>query len=306
MDKFIGAPSLTHMRILYGPQVTEQGLNAALPPFYNLRGEYRRRFQEHGVAISHSEAVEAFGLVAPLLTKPDPKFVELRAVMNAITYPCAESGGFGFRMPAVRAILEGFEREIAENSRVLYLKHDGETEAREVSAWGRFVAYRALEFFVAAIRECAGVLAVSSSPWIASVQLCDREIAKRLTDEDRSDFERATAILDARTVNRPRGRFDARLNAVRDSFIVAFLHELEGCGLPVTSGAGDSLAGAMAEALDMGTATIHDVWRDAELLRPDRRRRRRRCARCGEPAGEDARRDGAEGDLVCLACAPLN
>ena len=274
------------MRLLYGPHVTERELDAALGPFYELRDKYRRRFQEHGVAISHSEAVEAYRLVAPLLTEPDPQYAERRAVMNAITFPCAETGGFGFRMPAVRAILEGFEREIAENSRVLYLKHDGETETRELSAWDRFVAYRALESFVAVIREHAGRFAVQS-PWIASVRLtCDHKIAERLTGEDRSDFERATAILAARTVNRPQGCFDARLGAVRNSIIATFLHELKDCDLDVTSLVGESLAGAMAEAFFIPERTIQAAWNAAPTwLRPDMRPRERfadiPCARCG-------------------------
>ena len=288
MGEFIGTPSLAHMRLLYGPHVTERELDAALGPFYELRDKYRRQFQECGIAISHSEAVEAFKLVAPLLlTEPDPQYTEQRAVMNAITFPCAETGGFGFRMPVVRAILEEFEREIAENSRTLYLKHVGETQAREVSAWDRFIAYRTLEFFVAEIRKIVGRFTVPSSPWIASVQLtCDHKIAERLTDELRSDFERATAILAARTVNRPRGQYDARLGAVRGSNIATFLHELKDCGLDVTSLAGASLAGAMAEAFDIPERTIQAAWNAAPTwFRPDMRPRERfadiPCARCG-------------------------
>ena len=262
------------MALLYGPQVTEQQLDAALFPFYERRDSHRRRFQEDGIAISYNEAVDAYRFVAPLLSEPAPEYAEQRAILNAITFPCSETGGFGFRVPAVRAILEGFERQISEESTTLNFQHEGEAAAREVSAWDRFVAYRALEFFV-------------NTP---------------LSDEWRNCVERATSILEKRTVNRPPGQFDPRLNAIRDSFVVVFLHELQGCGLPVTSLKGGCLAAAMDEATGISETRICDVWRDAELLRPDRQRRHRRCAVCGEPAGEDACRDN-HGDLICRACA---
>ena len=284
MNKFRGVPSLAHMAQLYGSR-TEQELDGALGPFNSQRDEYRRRYESDSVALSFNEAVEAFTLVAPLFEKSDSDSDEMRAVINAISFPCSDTGGFGFRMKAVEAIIEGFEREIAEGVNDLHLQHDGEKGVRQVSAWDRFVVYRALEHFVAIVSryESAG---------------------NPLEGEERRYFERARGILGMLTVNRPRGRFDPRRSIVRNTTVFIFLHELANCGLPVTSAKGDSLAGAMAVATGIPLPIICDVWRDAEL-RPDQRRRQRRCAGCGEPAGEGARRDG-DGDLFCRACQAPN
>ena len=141
MDKSTGSPSLAHMAMLYGERI-EQELDAALVPFRRLRNEYRRRFKEDGIALTQDEAVEAYKLVAPLyapdMTDEEPS---LQAVRHAITDPCLETGGFVFRGPAVKAILEGFERMIAEGSQTLHIRHPGETEAREVDSWSRLVYY---------------------------------------------------------------------------------------------------------------------------------------------------------------------
>ena len=59
VDKFSGSPSLEHMRSLYGPEVTERELDAALVPFYKYRDGYRMRFREYGIAISYQEAIDA-------------------------------------------------------------------------------------------------------------------------------------------------------------------------------------------------------------------------------------------------------
>lgn len=286
----LGTPSLAHMRQIYGQHVSERMLDDALPPFYSWRDEYRRRFGEEGIELSYGEAVEIYGFVVPLLSEPDPESpdyrqrCELNAILNAITNPCFETGNFYFAMVAVRAIIEGFEND--GNSKTLRVWHHGETEPREVSSWDRYILYRALEFFVGEIRKNPAQYTV-----------------------ERPDFERAQAILGKRTVNRPAGRHNPFLSALRLSWIGQFLDALQGCGMPVTSSKPRaSLAAAMAEATGIPETAICDSWRDTDtvVLRPDRRPRRRRCARCGEPAGDDARRDGAEGDLVCLACAPLN
>ena len=295
MDKFSGAPSLAHMQLLYGPQVTEQELNAALAPFYKLRDEYRQRFQEHGVAISHSEAVEAYRLVAPLLTEPDPQYAERRAVMNAITYPCFETGGFGIRGEAVRSIVGGFEREIAEGSTTLYLPHDGEAEAREVGAWDRYIAYRALAHFVDVLssHEHAGFSIVG---------------------ELRDWFDRAHTILATRTDNRPPGRYDARLNAHRDQLILTSLDALRGCGLDVTARNGNpSLTCAMVSAFNMPSRTIRDVWTKApETVRGDKPSRstsddplfapRVPCAQCGRAGKVPVYRTREGGTRMCTDC----
>lgn len=123
-DSYMEKLSPTQMQLLYGPQATVEKLNASLVPFYEMRNEHRRRFEERGDAISYRDAVAACEVIAPLLTDldpnpdpdPDPQYAELRAIVNAITFPCIETPrrGFVFQMSFVRAILEGFEREIDE------------------------------------------------------------------------------------------------------------------------------------------------------------------------------------------------
>ena len=236
MDKSTGSPLLARMSLLHGE------LPDALASFRKLRDEYRRRFEEDGIALTQDEAVEAYKLVAPLYP-PDMPLDEAarQAAMNAIAFRL-ESGGFVFRGPAVKAIIEGFEREIAEGSDALYIRHHGEAEAREEDSWSRFIDYEALEFFSAVLSAC------------------------RITEgEMGSDFVRAQAILAKLTVNRPRGRHDPRLTLWRDNYIVIMLRELEGCGLTVTSRRGDSLAGALADVLGMKKRAIRKVWGDSEL-----------------------------------------
>ena len=86
----------------------------------------------------------------------------------------------------------------------------------------------------------------------------------------------------------------------RDAFVLWCLRALLGCGLDVTSGEGDSLAGAMARALPISVRTIRRIW---ERARPDRRRRHRRCAGCGAtiPSGSSAR--DRHGDYRCAECS---
>ncbi len=252
-----------------------------------------------------------YKLIAPLLKNPYQQYTEHRAVFNAVTDPHFETGGFEFRMSAILTIIEGFEREIAEDSQVLYLRHIGEMEAREVSAWDRFVAYQSIEYFVTTIGGCLRQIASPSSPWIVDVQLSDQEIAQRLTGEERSYFQRATAILAARTVDRPRGRHDPRPGAVRDSLIITFLHELSGCGLDVTSLCGDSLAAAMSEAMGISERTISRVWEAAPAwLRSDKRSRKRYadvpCAQCGNPKVPTWRMRRNVANPLCDRCSPAS
>ena len=243
MDKSTGSPSLEHMAILYGPR-TEQALDAALGPFCKLRDEYRRRFKEDGIALTQDKAFKAYRLVAPLYA-PDmtPDEAAREAAMNAICFPCFKTGGYGFREPAVKASLEGFERMIAEGSQTLHVRHIGEAQAREVDPWTRFVLYIAVDLFVL-------VVGSNGTPPPGEV---------------RQDFERAQAILGAVSVPRPRGRSDPRRTVRRNTYIVTMLVELEACGLPVTSSGGDSLAGTLAEALGERERTIRDVWNECPL-----------------------------------------
>ena len=283
IDGTTGGPSLAHMAILYGAQ-TEQELNATLDAFYTRCGEFRTRYENKSVSLSFDEALEAFALVAPLFEKSGSDFDEIRAVINAICFPCFVTGGFGFRMRAVEAILEGFEREIAEGVEVLHLQHDGEEGVRLCSSWDRFVAYRALVYFV-------GIMSRYESA------------GNSLDGEEQLFLERAQEIWCARSVNRPRGRYDPRRSIVQNTAVYTCLQALANCGLPVTSLEGDSLAGAMADTTGIPVHTICDAWRDVEL-RTDQRRRQRRCAGCGKLAGEGARRIGPDhsSDLLCRAC----
>ena len=311
MDDSTGPPSLAHMAMLYGPR-TKQELDAALVPFRRLRNKYRRRYEKDNIALTQDEAVEAYKLVAPLYA-PDMTKEEaaLQAVLNAISFPCFETGGFGFRGPAVKEIIEGFERMIAEGSQTLHIRLHGEAEAREVDSWSRFVAYEALKHFV-------DVLEV----------LSDDRSRIRIIDEPPRALERAQAILAKLTVPRPRGRDDPRLTLRRNAYIGYMLAELGECGLPVTSRCGDSLAGALAKALDLpesAESTIAKVWKDAplrsrqlydalpaelripeSLIRDSRDRYAKGvpCAKCGKAGKVPKFRAREGGSGLCTDCKP--
>ena len=319
MDKSTASPSLAHMAMLYGPR-TKQELLAALVPFRRLRNKYRRRYEKDNIALTQDEAVEAYKLVAPLyaphMTKEE---AALQAVRHAIAFPCFETGGFGFRGPAVEAILEGFERMIAKSSQTLHIRHQGETEAREVDPWSRFVDYEALKHFV-------GLM--DADPRAPRI---------RVVDGDRDSLlDRAQAILAKQIVTRPRGRYDPRLTLRRDNYIVKMLQELSGCGLDVTSLEGESLAGALAEAIDVPESIIAKVWENSplrssqlndavppELRMPESLRRRPRnsaetpldvscapgvqCAKCGKAGKVPLQRLATFGKRArCVDCNPLS
>ena len=229
--------------------------------------EHRRRYEEDGHAMTHGEAVEVFRRIGAKHVDPYsvwfPDLSKDPVLLSSVNMICApDRGGVYFRELAVRAIIEGFERSIAENSNVLYILYDGEAEAREVGSWERFLAYEALRFFM-----------------------------ENVPGEDRNStvrdcFDRAEAILARVTVNRPQGRHDPTSTAARNERIYTLLHLFQGCGLPVTSLAGQSLAGAMSEATGIPERTIASVWEEApSLLRGDKRSRKRfadvPCARCG-------------------------
>ena len=326
MDKSIGSPSLAYMAMLYGPR-TEQEIDAALVPFRKLRNEYRRRFKEDGIALTRNEAVEAYKLVVPLYA-PDMTDEEAtrQASMHAITFPCLQTGTFGFREPAVKAILEGFERMIAEGSQTLHIRRPGEAEAREVDPWSRFVAYKALEHYV---EVWSRLLHCDALEHLVEVSSGRQSFGDWIFVEPPSAFYRAINILAAVTETRPRGRHNPRLTLRRNAYIVTMLLELEGCGLPVTSSGGNSLAGALAEALGERERTIRDVWSEfplresqlndalpAELRLPESLIRRRRnpdpekpriapdvhCARCGKAGKVPVYRAREGGSRVCTDC----
>ena len=265
MDEFSEFPSLTHMVLLLGPR-TEHEIDAALArigEFDGQRDEYRRRISESGIALRQDEAVEAYNLVAPLcVSNLDPEFADLCAITSMICFPCKETGMFGFLEPAIKAILDGFEREIVEGGSEFLINYEGEDAPRQVDKWSRYVAYRALEHFV----ECHSLSGVDPA------------------DELPHAVERAQTVLANRTVNRPRGPYDPRQYVARDTFIWICLKELEDCGLPVTAReARPSLANALARATSISAAIIAKAWRDA----PFRIGRHSRqlfvpCANCGE------------------------
>ena len=91
-----------------------------------------------------------------------------------------------------------------------------------------------------------------------------------------------TRAFPDKRLNRPRGRHDASTNMLRDAMIARLLVGLQGCGLAVTARKGESLAGAMAEALDIPTKTIAKVWENSKLRTGKRSRNRTvPCEQCG-------------------------
>ena len=210
----------------------------------HLPGPLHHRIRED--AESRGETVEAWLLAearAIFEPEPDAETAALQAARHAITFPCFDTGGFGFRGPVVKAILEGFERAITEDSQTLHIQYHGEVQPRAVDAWARFVAYKALEHFVEVLEV-----------------LSDYRSRIRIIDEPPRAFERAKSILAKLTVTRARGRHNPMPTLRRNGYINTMLLELEGCGLPVTSGAGGSLAGALAEVLGERERTIRKVW----------------------------------------------
>ena len=286
MREFDRTPSLAHMAMLYGIR-TERELDRALAPFFERCAQYRRRYEQDRNALSHDEAVEAYKLVAPLcMANPDREYAERRAVMSAITFPCMQTGGFGFREPAVTAILDGFEREMDSREPGLYLLHIGENEPRRVKAWDRYVAFLALRHFV---------------------DVLDHD-GRTLTGVVREAYERAQAILDTVTVKRPRGRFDERDTAARDSFIVVYLDAMRGCGLSVTTGLGPAMSEALESVgVEVSARVVRKVWEETPaLFRPDKRTREFfaldvACVRCQKLKVPTWR---AGTTRLCLACSP--
>ncbi|MCY4470740.1 MAG: hypothetical protein OXC08_18650 [Thiotrichales bacterium] len=293
MDKSTDAPSLAHIALQPSSQVTEREIEGTmvLCAFQFRCEEYRRRFEEDGIPISCDEAVNVYELLARLLAiDPDPKGESAERLdsisMGGIV--SFQDGRLLFQEPAIRAIIEGFEREIAEDSTTLRIQYRGEVEPREVKPWDRFLVYQALTCFVEKISPLQNQL---PREWL------------RL-------FKRAQAILAARTVNRPPGGPDPRLNVVRDSCVFGGLFMLQGCGLDVTSSKPRaSLAAAMSKATGIRKSTIAKVWEDAAgvpaLARPGKGSRNRTavvtCMDCGAPVERARLREGLS--HRCEACA---
>ena len=291
MDDSTEAPSLAHIALLPSLQDTEQaidGLNALIAFQYRCE-KLRRRFEEDGIRASYAEAVEAYGFLVRLLAielGPERESPERVDSMGAIV--SFQDGAYWIQEPVVRVIVEGFEREIAEDSATLCILHHGEAEPREVGPWERFRVYQSLAAFVETI-----------SP-----------LENELPGEWQRLFERAQAVLDKRTVNRPRGGPDPRLNVVRDSRVLGGLSMLQDLGLDVTSSKPRaSLAAAMSEAMDIPESTIAKVWENAAgvpaLTRPGKGSRHRPavvpCMECGAPVERERLREGLS--HRCNECA---
>ena len=290
MDDSTEAQSLAHIALQPSSQDTEQGIDGlmALINFQCRCEELRRSFKEDGIPVPYDQAVDAYRFLARLLEielvpeREDPKRVDSMGALVSF-----QDGAYWIQEPVVRAIVEGFEREIAEDSATLCILHHGEAEPREVGPWERFRVYQSLAAFVETI-----------SP-----------LENELLGEWRRLFKRAQAVLDNRAVNPTRGR-DPRENVVRDSRVLGGLSILQGHGLYVTSGCGDSLAAAMSEATAIPERTISRVWEEAPVwLRGDKRSRKRfadaPCAQCGSlkvPAWR-VRRGG--GRPLCDRCSPI-
>ena len=291
VDDSTEAPSLPRIALLPSLQDTKQGIDGlmALINFQYRCEELRRSFEEDGIPVSYGQAVDAYRFLARLLAielgpeREDPERVDSMGALVSF-----QDGAYWIQEPVVRVIVEGFEREIAEDSATLYIVHDGEAEPRKVEPWKRFRVYQSLAAFVEAI-----------SP---------RE--NELPDEWRRLFERAQAVLDKRTVNRPRGGPDPRLNVARDSCVLGGLSMLQDLGLTVTSSKPRaSLAAAMSEAMDIPESTIAKVWENAAgvpaLARPGKGSRNRPdvvpCMECGAPVERERLREGLS--HRCNACA---
>ena len=272
--------------------------NLRLDPWDALLAQaaaYRERFERAGTALTQDEAVEAYRLVAPLCDRdPDPDEAERAAAVRRFSQVSPHTGRRCFNVETIRDMLTAFEAE-----------HAGERPIEILAEpWERYLALRFLQRLVsedlisfpnATIRECIA----------RAVPILARE----------------------RPVTRPRGRHNPAINDGRDLFIRSCIEALEGCGLPVTSGAGDSLAGALAEAFQVSESTIRKVWKEWQLREPcvndampagfrmpERLIRRPReyfavdvrCADCGKTGKVPKHRARKGESRVCLRCLPLD
>ena len=260
---------------------------------------YSERFERAGTALTQDEAVEAYRLVAPLCNQsPDPDEAEYRAVMLRHTYRDPGTGRLCLAVELIEHLLASFKAE-----------HDGVGPVLEILAdpWERYFRLKCLQLLV---KE-------------------DEVLAPYPDATIRALIARALPILDRkRPVTRPRGRYNPAIREGRDMFIGMCLEKFAGCGLPVTArGGGDSLAGAMADALEVKEGTIRKVWRESPLrdsqfngelpaelrMRESLTRTPReyfavdvRCADCGQAGKVPKHRAGKGESRVCLRCLPLD
>ena len=258
---------------------------------------YRERFERAGTALTQDEAVEAYRLVAPLCQQsPDPDEAEYRAVVLRHTYHDKGTGRICLAVKRIEDLLASFEAE-----------HDGGGPVLEILAdpWERYFRLKCL------------------------LLLVNEDLTLYPDATIRALIARTVPILAReRPVTRPRGKHNPAIRECRDMFIEVFLEKFAGCGLPVTArGGGDSLAGAMAEAIGVSESIIMKVWRvsplrdsqfndelPAELrMRESLTRTPReyfavdvRCADCGQAGKVPKHRAGKGESRVCLSCLPLD
>ena len=257
---------------------------------------YRERFKRDGTALTRAEAAAAYRLVAPLCNpNPDPDRDEYRAVVFRFSRKAPRTGRIYLNMETISNILTAFEAE-----------HAGNPSRGIKPPWERYFALRFLQLLV-----------------------CEKLTLTKYPRRDlRELITRAVPILDReRPVTRPRGRDNPATNQGRDMFIAMYLEALEGYGLPVTSSGGDSLAGALSEAIGVSERTIRKVWAENPLRDPDlndempadlrmpeslvRRPREYfavglRCAGCGRAGRVPKFRAGKGESRLCLSCRPAS
>ena len=205
---------------------------------------YRERFECDGTALTRDEAAALYKLVAPLCDpEPDPDQAERSAAVRRFSYKSERTGRVCLNPEAISDMLTAFEAE-----------HAGEPPIEILGdPWERYLALRFLQ------------------------RLVNEDLISYPNATIRELIARAVPILDReRPVTRPRGRHNPVINDGRDLFIRWCIEALEGCGLPVTTRGGDSLAGALAEALQVSERTIRKVWEGWQLREP--------CVNDGAPA----------------------
>ena len=122
MDDSTEAPTLAHIALQPSLQDTEQAIDGlmALIAFQYRCEELRRRFDEDRTPIRYDDAVDAYRFLARLLAielgpeQEDPERVDSMGALVSF-----QDDAYWIQEPVVKAIVEGFEREIAEDSATL-------------------------------------------------------------------------------------------------------------------------------------------------------------------------------------------
>ena len=240
--------------------------------FLSQAAAYRERFEHDGTALTRDEAATLYRL-APRWD-PDPDEAERSAAVLRFSKVSPNTGRTYFNVERISGLLVAFDAEhvgepsntgrpcldpekISDMLTAFEAEHAGEPPIIEILAepWERYLALRFLQRII-------------NEDLISYPNAAIREL-----------IARAVPILAReRPVTRPRGRHNPVLNDRRDLLIRSCIEALEGCGLPVTTRGGDSLAGALAEALPVPVSerTIRKVWEGWQLRKP--------CVNDGAPA----------------------